>query len=96
MDQFLGDRLRGMGGIGGMTDPAVMEQVRQRVAAVQPPPPVSTPKPAKSVGRSKGRRKPVPPKPNTETVKKKPKSSRYGGRNKAPTTKSRGRRRRSR
>ena len=85
-----------MGGIGGMTDPAVMEQVRQRVAAVQPPPPVSTPKPAKSVGRSKGRRKPVPPKPNTETVKKKPKSSRYGGRSKAPTTKSRGRRRRSR
>ena len=85
-----------MGGIGGMTDPAVMEQVRQRVAAVQPPPPVSTPKPAKSVGRSKGRRKPVPPKPNTETVKKKPKSSRYGGRSKAPTTKSRGRRRRTR
>lgn len=85
-----------MGGIGGMTDPAVMEQVRQRVAAVQPPPPVSTPKPAKSVGRSKGRRKPVPPKPNTDTVKKKPKSSRYGGRSKAPTTKSRGRRRRSR
>jgi hypothetical protein len=85
-----------MGGIGGMTDPAVMERVRQRVAAVQPPPPVSTPKPAKSVGRSKGRRKPVPPKPNTETVKKKPKSSRYGGRSKAPTTKSRGRRRRSR
>ena len=85
-----------MGGIGGMTDPAIMEQVRQRVAAVQPPPPISTPKPAKSVGRSKGRRKPVPPKPNTETVKKKPKSSRYGGRSKAPTTKSRGRRRRSR
>ena len=76
-----------MGGIGGMTDPAVMEQVRQRVAAVQPiPTPATTPKPAKSVGRSKGRRKPVPPKPNTEAVKKK---------RKAPT-KSRGRRGRRR
>jgi len=70
-----------MGGIGAMMiDPAV----RQRVDAVQPPPPASTPKPAKSVGRSKGRRKPVPPKPNTETVKKK---------RKAPTTRSRRRRR---
>jgi hypothetical protein len=73
-----------MGGIGGMADPEAMELVRRQVAAVQPPPQASTPKPAKSVGRSKGRRKPVPPKPNTETVKKK---------RKAPTTRSRRRRR---
>ena len=75
-----------MGGIGGMADPEVMELVRRQVAAVQPPPQASTPKPAKSIGRSKGRRKPVPPKPNTEAVKKK---------RKAPT-KSRGRRGRRR
>tara|TARA_R110002020_G_scaffold397485_2_gene607611 strand:+ start:44 stop:571 length:528 start_codon:yes stop_codon:yes gene_type:complete len=77
-----------MGGIGGMANPEVMEQVRQRVAALQPTPPASTPKPAKSVGKSKGRgrRKPVPPKPNTETVAK-TKSKRK----RASTTRSRGR-----
>ena len=71
------NNMANMGGIGGMADPAVMEQVRRQIATIQPPPPpiqpppppiqpppppVATPKPAKSVGRGKGRRKPAPPK----------------------------------
>ena len=64
------NNMANMGGIGGMADPAVMEQVRRQIATIQPPPPpiqpppppVATPKPAKSVGGGKGRRKPAPPK----------------------------------
>ena len=77
-----------MGGIGGMANPEVMEQVRQRVAALQPPPSASTPKPAKSVGKGKRLAGYVPPKPNTESVAK-TKSKRK----RASTTRSRRRRR---